>query len=512
MPIDTLTARRNAGFLLWALLGGYLIFNRPFAGIGIPPLYVGEIVIAASVLALLPIFYAAFVEPLRHSWGFRLVAAFGSLCVLRGLLDAKTHGILALRDSVIGGYAIIAFLAPPLWAQTSRVNAAADSPYKNSLLNHAARIIQIISIPAAIWALALWLGVVNLSTVPSTKMDLVALSVAIAAWTSLMSAFAKREHAHKNERQFHFALQLACTIVFGALIVLFQNRTVWLSLAPMLALLAAAQAYTPRRKIFVGFAALASLVIVLFLCARLGRVFERLNTEFALNRELEFSIEQIEKDPNSVPLAKPDQPAVAPTTTLAPVTQGNGRLERLFSIFSPDDSQFQTTQGRLGADAVRWRAMFWLRCANYTFQHSPLFGIGFGTNLTLLLRNTPAWMYYIESQQVNPPNRNPHSAHVTIFTRLGVVGFLLWLSILGVTLITGIRYCWRMRREMVNAAPEISDVLSANYWAMLSVLGVWLLYVWAMTFGVVLENPFGGIWFWALTGVVLSVARRPASA
>jgi hypothetical protein len=35
-------------------------------------------------------------------------------------------------------------------------------------------------------------------------------------------------------------------------------------------------------------------------------------------------------------------------------------------------------------------------------------------------------------------------------------------------------------------------------------LGVWLIWLCAMSFGVVLEGPMGGMWFWALTGVLAS--------
>src|SRR5205085_392320 len=127
-----------------------------------------------------------------------------------------------------------------------------------------------------------------------------------------------QKRADKTEHKIYFTLSLACALLFGVLVILFQNRTVWLSLAPMLALLALAQAYTPRRKTFVCFAGLAGLAIALFLCAKTARVFERLNNDFALNRELNFSIEQTEKNPASVPMAKPDQPAMTPTTALTP--------------------------------------------------------------------------------------------------------------------------------------------------------------------------------------------------
>jgi hypothetical protein len=137
-------------------------------------------------------------------------------------------------------------------------------------------------------------------------------------------------------------------------------------------------------------------------------------------------------------------------------------------------------------------------------SRAPVFGIGLGTNLTYLLRNTPAWPIFIDSVRLDPPNRNPHCAHVTIFTRLGLLGLALWLGILGTVCVCALRTCWyhRQRASSPDLAPEEAALHRTHFWDGVTVLGVWLIYLWAMSFGVVLEGPFGGIWFWALTGVL----------
>src|ERR1700753_1581412 len=82
----------------WALLAGLLIFNRPFATLGFPPIYISELGIAL-VFALACVHPVGnFVEPLKQSWAFRFVAAFLLYGVARSFWDARTLGFIALRD------------------------------------------------------------------------------------------------------------------------------------------------------------------------------------------------------------------------------------------------------------------------------------------------------------------------------------------------------------------------------------------------------------------------------
>src|SRR5687767_2155231 len=96
-----LVLQRAAAALLAVLLAGYVIFNKPFATLGWPPIYIGEIAIALALLAVLPSFKVTFVEPVKRSWTFRLMAAFIVYGALRAFVDYFTHGQWAARDSVI---------------------------------------------------------------------------------------------------------------------------------------------------------------------------------------------------------------------------------------------------------------------------------------------------------------------------------------------------------------------------------------------------------------------------
>jgi len=161
------------------------------------------------------------------------------------------------------------------------------------------------------------------------------------------------------------------------------------------------------------------------------------------------------------------------------------------TLFGGDVQKLKTEEGKNALLHLEWRSKFWQRCISQTTEKAPVFGLGFGSNLTELLRDTPEWWRYIESQQLNPPNRSPHNATVTIYARLGMVGLALWLGILIGTFVKGLRYC---RSRLVNS--------TSDFYAALTVFGTWVIYVAYMSVGVVLENPFGGIWFWVLTGAI----------
>jgi hypothetical protein len=152
--------------------------------------------------------------------------------------------------------------------------------------------------------------------------------------------------------------------------------------------------------------------------------------------------------------------------------------------------------------SVRWRVAMWSRCWHCTLDSAPLFGFGFGDNLTALMLPTRAWKDYEDSQRLRPPNRSPHSVHVHLFARLGLVGTVLWFGFMACVAISAVRALWVFRDgETVYEQSAFYDTLT--------VFGAWVIFLAAATFGVVLEGPFGGIWFWALSGLLLAI-KPPA--
>ena len=94
------------GLLLLALLG-YALFGRGFAYVGIPPLFIGEVLMALGLIALLH--SGAVLAALSSFVGFWLILfiLWTLVCTVPYLGE---YGIDALRDSVIAVYGLYAFV------------------------------------------------------------------------------------------------------------------------------------------------------------------------------------------------------------------------------------------------------------------------------------------------------------------------------------------------------------------------------------------------------------------
>gem|GEM_PF-3220598 len=470
----------------WILLAGYLIFNRPFATLGSSPLYIGEAVLAYGFLAHIGRFRALFVEPIYKSWTFRFVALFWIYGIIRAADGFGTYGFWALRDSVVATYALVAFLAPWLWGEMAAPNPSIDpAGAAAKVLKQIADWMLPISTAAAAWALALYMGWIGGPWAAAVKVDFLAIAAAVAGWMWLMAAArwisGATQQPNKGSR-WAFALA-ALALGLGGFVLLFllPVRALWLSIGFLSAGLACALAYTRGRKIaLAGFVIAASLLVAPRIL-QATQVFPRVDAEFALSTDME-----------KWPLPnKPEPIQLAPVPRKEESATFGG--ERLQSIVNPNPEHFQTRQGKLAAQNLLWRAAFWVRCYRYTIRHAPLFGIGFGENLTHLLRRTAAWPLFVESQQTDPPNRSPHCAHLTLFTRLGLTGLVLWIGILSTLIGTTLQALWQCRLDP-NSGQQ--------FWHAMALFGIWLIFLCAMTFGVVLEGPMGGIWFWAVTGML----------
>ena len=132
-----------------------------------------------------------------------------------------------------------------------------------------------------------------------------------------------------------------------------------------------------------------------------------------------------------------------------------------------------------------WRLRWWTAIVDYTV-HGPYFwtGKGFGVNLAI-----------DDGIRKETMNRHPHSAHMSILARAGVPGLALWVLLqtaFGVSLLAAFLRATHMGQE---------------WWARLDlwVLAYWLAFLTAGSFGVYFEGPHGGIWFWCVMGLGMSV-------
>jgi len=96
----------DAYFAFWVFtLTGYALFGKGFAYIGIPPLYIGEILLLTGVVIVLR--NGCFLAALASVPSLFLLALM-ALVLMHVFSDLQKYGIEAIRDSVIVMYGIIA--------------------------------------------------------------------------------------------------------------------------------------------------------------------------------------------------------------------------------------------------------------------------------------------------------------------------------------------------------------------------------------------------------------------
>jgi len=138
-----------------------------------------------------------------------------------------------------------------------------------------------------------------------------------------------------------------------------------------------------------------------------------------------------------------------------------------------------------------WRLQWWSDILNYTVLGPYRWlGKGYGVNLA-----DDDGFQVLEDESL----RSPHSAHMSVLARSGVIGTTAWLAFL--------------------AALLVPLVKLARHDSLLGARAAWLLaYLVAAlvnaSFDVYLEGPQGGIWFWSLVGVAMTYlysSRYPAA-
>ena len=134
-------------------------------------------------------------------------------------------------------------------------------------------------------------------------------------------------------------------------------------------------------------------------------------------------------------------------------------------------------------DNNRFRIIWWRDVIDETLSTSPVFGLGFGSDLTSRFLAD----YDLLGDETFAA-RSPHSVVVTVFGRMGTVGLLAWLAV-----VAGIaRMVWRLFK-----AGDPDDL------GLASIVCVILI---SACVGVVLESPMGAVIFWTAAGLANSRA------
>ena len=161
-------------------------------------------------------------------------------------------------------------------------------------------------------------------------------------------------------------------------------------------------------------------------------------------------------------------------------------FEHAISIFDPQGTgnYINAESGDPGGNN-RFRLIWWRDVVDETLSTNPAFGLGFGSDL--------ASRFLADYDLLSDENfsaRSPHSMIVTVFGRMGIVGFLAWLAVAAAiaTLV------WRLFRRGQPDGIGLACVVCVT----------WI----SACVGVVLESPMGAIVFWTALGLANSILHE----
>ncbi len=149
--------------------------------------------------------------------------------------------------------------------------------------------------------------------------------------------------------------------------------------------------------------------------------------------------------------------------------------------------RFQEISLASSEGSIYWRLVWWGNLVDELVARNVVFGLGFGENLGFY---NP---YLLGDEDSAFPIRAPHNVNMTVLSRMGAAGFLLWGAILSLGLGGLFLRLWRGgisgRVYAVRRAEELA------FWLLM------LLTTWGNgSFGVLMEGPVLGVWFWFALG------------
>jgi len=351
---------------LGALLVGYAFFGRSFAYLGVPPLYMGEIVLAIGALALLvaPGLGTALRSPLVWLWF--ILAGWGAA---RTLPYLSVYGIDTFRDAVLWGYGAYALLVVAFLERSGNLTLTCE---------WFARWLPAFTWWAPVsWALTT-LGGDRVPVLPGTNTPVVEFNpscmavhhAGIAAFLLLGLHRTESRKARPRARNSDLARWIVWFVGF-CLIASWTRGGAIAAITSILIVFLARPASVRK----VGMLGVIALAVTL--------------TFFAFDLSFDTGGYRGKVSPREI-------------------------AANFTSIIRPDEKDEAKREGNKS-----WRLEWWNKILSYTI-HGDLFwvGKGFGVNLA-----------DDDGFQVKPDHslRSPHNGHLAFLARAGVPGVSLWL-------------------------------------------------------------------------------------
>jgi O-Antigen ligase len=359
---------------LGVVLIGYALIGRSFAYIGVPPLFVGELVLGLGIVAALASGSLLVIARSPVIW---LIAVWAVLGASRTLPYLGEYGIDALRDGVMWGYSAFAVAVAAALVSTRGVPTVAR------LYNHWI-------MRAAVWLpmvllLDRWLGERN-PILPGTGQLLFSVKAGdagvhlagAAAFVLLgLNSGPPEEEGGDPSRTWRLFWAL---FVFSLVCVAALNRGGFLAVTAALLVVGFLEPIAVGKRLAIG------ALVMLMAAGGVALVSENLESEMATKTaERPISPRQV----------------IANVMSVRPGVQTRGNL----------------------SDTRQWRIDWWSSIIDYTV-HGRYFwtGKGFGVNLA----DDDGFQVATGDEA---PLRSPHSAHMTVLARMGVPGAVVWAAL-----------------------------------------------------------------------------------
>ncbi|MDX2149534.1 MAG: O-antigen ligase family protein [Bryobacteraceae bacterium] len=411
-----------AGWLLIAYLAAITVIGKGPTYLGVPPVFLGEVVLLTSLAFLVDWKRDALGLTDRLAPVSTLVILWFSVGLALTLANLQQYGLEAVRDGAIWYYSAFYFVG----LSVGRSGRLADRYW---------RLFTYIWLAALVWGTAEYASGRRLSELGPE-----------IPWRGVPIFFNARDEVGQN-------------LALGALLVLLSSvyGSPWwrwpmrlLAIAG-LALLAASEGRAVKLGLVAAFITIAAFA--------------------AAPRSLRLGRRALVMVAAAIPVA-------LLCVLLVPDVAAKMQLDR-FTEAAPSAAE----------GTAYWRLLWWQRLADEVFARNPLFGLGFGESLhyyhPALEKLNGDWML-----------RAPHNFNVTVLARMGLVGSFLWVAILALGIGTLVVRAWRGRNHRFHISPQRREELA--FWAAM------LLYCFVnSSFGVLMEGPVLGVWFWFALGFSL---------
>lgn len=358
--------------MLGLLLVGYAFLNKGFAYVGVAPLFIGEITLVVLLVCAL-----VSRSDLRF---FRSPIAVATVCFVLWQIGIVAFGpryplVDTLRDSVIWGYSIFAFLTAALLLRTGSIEKSVE---------WYGRLMPWFVVWAPIgYLIMVLISTVDLPTFPGTEVPIFVLKpgdlgVHIAGAAAFLALGLHRRFPLRSGKSVVYKEMFWwCAVAAGVLEIGSRNRGGLLS---VLMALAAVTVLRPnnRLKNFL----IPGLIIV--------SVFVAFDVRVPIGGNREISVTQI--------------------------------TENIASIFvGSKEAALSGTE--------EWRMEWWESIIEDTLLGEQFwFGRGYGVNLA-----------EVDGFADATENRSPHNGHLTILARSGTPGFVLWIVLIATLYMTLIK-------------------------------------------------------------------------